>query len=51
MIPGLEDEDLKDIRRGLIIAMQALDATGNPPDKQLSDRLEVIEQRLRLMTE
>lgn len=43
----LTEKEIDDIRRALIIAMQVSDDTGNPPDKQLSDRLELIEKKLR----
>lgn len=43
----LSENEITDIRRGLILAMKQLDATKNGPDIILSDRLEVIEQRLR----
>lgn len=43
-------EELKDIRRALIIAMQVSDDTNNKPDIQLSDRLEFIEHKILMMT-
>jgi hypothetical protein len=46
MIIYLEDKDLSDIKRAIIIAMQNLDSTGNGPDKMLSDRLETIKDKL-----
>lgn len=41
----LSAKEIEDIRRALVIAMQALDATNNPNDKILSDRLELIEKK------
>ncbi|SFE55260.1 hypothetical protein SAMN03003324_00870 [Pedobacter antarcticus] len=43
----LSEKEVSDIRRALIIAMQQLDATKNDPDLLLSNRLELIEARLR----
>ena len=43
-------EELKDIRRALIIAMQFSDDTNNKPDIKLSDRLELIEEKILTMT-
>ena len=40
-------EETSDLRRGLIIAMQNLDATGNPADLILSDRLQKLEEKLK----
>lgn len=47
MVVNLTKQELTDIRQGLIIAMKTLDeTTGEGTDKILSDRLEVIENKL-----
>lgn len=42
----LDENDLTDVKRALVLAMQHLDATGNKADASLSDRLEKIKSKL-----
>lgn len=43
---SLSVEEITDMKRALIIAMQQLDSTGNKPDNLLSDRLEQMKDKL-----
>jgi hypothetical protein len=42
----LDENEISDIKRSLIIAMQQLDSIGNGLDLLLSNRLEVIQDKL-----
>jgi len=46
MILELTPKEVEDLKHALVIAMKAFDNTGNPNDVKLSDRLELIENRL-----
>lgn len=46
MAEKLTKQDEADIRRALIIAMKTLDEDGGVHDKALSDRLEIINEKL-----